>query len=501
MIRIGCLLLLGLPILGAAEDESEALSGFRRDWRNAVASDAIDEIPKLVSRLAVYDSADSAEALLELFDQLEKLALAIETERRANLLSGKVASVYELRQRLDPIRTGQERVLAHVAKLRSTVSWEWLVDEVSRNAKAPLQLRILVVQKAVMLPELQASLEKSFLRTRDEGELVIFLEAFRHGESRWSDRVQEKVVDLIDHKDPSVREQSAVLAARMALPAAVEPLVNRLEEEEGQTQLRIAGALEVLTRQSLGTSVDAWKRWFADQGHLASTGALPLGGGQSGAKVDSRYGTYHGIPQEGRSIIYVIDCSGSMAEAVDHVGRRGRGGQGRAMGEPAKPGETSRIEACQRELKKALSQLDPETRFNIVQYANGAEVYSPKMLTASPKQIERAQRWIDSLQADGATNIYDALELAFTIAGRGTFDRYYETNVDTIFLLTDGKPMLPGNGGRGAWDSTDRILQGAKRWNPHGRVVIHTVGIGQGVNARFLGRIARDHGGQFSQQD
>ncbi|MEQ8763198.1 MAG: VWA domain-containing protein [Planctomycetota bacterium] len=499
MLTIGC---LWLCLLSSPIDEAEdaALSEFRKDWRQAFAEEQFERLGGFVDKLSTFDSPDTAKALLELFEVIESQALEIEVQRRKYLLEAKGSAISRLRAQLDPMRVAQEKILSRISRFREPETWKSLADVVLDDDKKPLQLRLAVMYRAVAQPGLQEPLERAFRKARDAGELVSFLDSFSQAEVKLSERVVEKIVDLIDHKDPSVREQAARLSARLALPAAIEPLIERLESEEGRTQKRFAASLEVLTRQPLGTSVTAWQRWFEENGELAAQGALPLGGGSSGAEVDSRYGTYHGIPQEGRSIVYVIDCSGSMREAVTSGGR-GRGRGSFAPGEPAKEGETSRIDACRRELIRALEQLDPETQFNIVQYANVAEVYSKKMVTASPKQVERAKKWIESLQADGATNIYDAMELAFTLAGRGTFDRYYETAVDTVFLLTDGKPMLPGSNGRGEWDSTDRILEGVLRWNPHGRVVVHTVGIGRGVNRDFLQDMAKQNGGKFSQQN
>ena len=77
-------------------------------------------------------------------------------------------------------------------------------------------------------------------------------------------------------------------------------------------------------------------------------------------------------------------------------------------------------------------------------------------------------------------------------AGRGSQDRYYESAVDTIFLLTDGTPTTND----GQPDSTARIFSATRAWNPQGHVVIHTIAIGRDLNASFLRQIADENGGR-----
>ena len=101
------------------------------------------------------------------------------------------------------------------------------------------------------------------------------------------------------------------------------------------------------------------------------------------------------------------------------------------------------------------------------------------MQPANEKNIERAIAWIDDLELEFETNVYDALELAFQLAGRGVGDRYYEPTVDTMFFLSDGAPTIANLKAKGIkQDDSERILRAVARWNALGRIRIHAVALG-----------------------
>ena len=104
-----------------------------------------------------------------------------------------------------------------------------------------------------------------------------------------------------------------------------------------------------------------------------------------------------------------------------------------------------------------------------------------------------AQEWVRKLQPVSSTNIYDSLRLAFGLTGQGSKDKHYGTDLDTIFLLTDGAPTMPD----GQLDSTEKILIAVREWNPLKRITIHTIGIGGELNAPFLEQLAGENGGEF----
>lgn len=102
-------------------------------------------------------------------------------------------------------------------------------------------------------------------------------------------------------------------------------------------------------------------------------------------------------------------------------------------------------------------------------------------------------------------------------------DELYVAECDTMFVMTDGVPTIPGAQGAGttaaptgppaggragagrgpgggdrlAPDSTEAILEATLRWNVCRRVVIHTIGLGDRFSGSFLESLAKENGGNF----
>lgn len=300
--------------------------------------------------------------------------------------------------------------------------------------------------------------------------------------------VAPRVVAMLDHDDQGVRERAALALARIAVPEAIEPLIDLLGRERGMAGIRIAGALEILTRQELGNNVSSWRAWLEAEGEAFTSGREPLGGGQVSANREQVRSYYFGIEQKGESILYVIDCSGSME--VDYETPEFEGG----VGQPAKPGK-SRLDACREELNRALDLLTSLQRFNVLWYNHEGHLYKPKMQAATSKNIDAAKAFLAELKPESSTNIYGAMELAFHGLSRGGNDPAFAADFDMVYLLTDGMPTLPGAGAGN--DLPENIMAAIKQWNPMGRVVIHTIGIGDGMDVDFLRRLAAENGGTF----
>ena len=265
-------------------------------------------------------------------------------------------------------------------------------------------------------------------------------------------------------------------------------MIKLLERSGGQTKSRVTAALEVLTGQQFGSNIAAWQTWWSAEGTAFASGGKELGGGTPSKRSvrDDLY--YFGIPQDqSRAILYVIDCSGSMTAPV----------QLKTTGTSAggKTPETTRLEACKTELIRGLSQLRPDQKFAIIWYQDLPHFWEPKMQLASKETVARAQEFVKTLRPNSSTNIHDSLEMGFRLVGRGGKDKYYGLELDTIFLLTDGAPTTPD----GKLDSTDKILVGARAWNPLKRVTIHCIAIGRDLNEQFLRQLAGENGGEFKQ--
>ncbi|MCA8967793.1 MAG: VWA domain-containing protein, partial [Planctomycetes bacterium] len=158
----------------------------------------------------------------------------------------------------------------------------------------------------------------------------------------------------------------------------------------------------------------------------------------------------------------------------------------------AKSPEESRMHRAKEELKRALGLLTKEHRFNILSFAMTRRTFADGLVRPDRKTMKAALTFLDDMEMEFGTQIYDALQHAFQIAGRGAEDAFYDCEVDTIYLLTDGRPYV-GNKS----DSTRRIRNAARRWNALGRVRIHVIGLGTDIPAKFLQGLADDSGGRF----
>ncbi|MEQ8762319.1 MAG: VWA domain-containing protein [Planctomycetota bacterium] len=471
MTRLAISLLL-LAGLAGAQDTGR----FRRVFST---SEDVTQKQRLeaIEGLGDADSVEIASLLVDAYLFLENEAGEDIERRRPGLQRDeKDRSLNPLRKEIDEVRVVQEALENRLQKLKTPEAIERLVDRALGSTRLPLSLRLRLIRRAESLTDDQL-VGRSFPRAKSTEDLLValrFAESLGPRASVWV----QPVLRALKHKESIVREHAAAALARMASPESIEPLIERLGEEEGRTQERMGEALEILTRQPIGTSKVAWDRWLEAEGQPYVSGNVKLGGGKPTKPSHSNASRYHSIPVDGESVLYLIDSSLSMNQTL--------------RGKQADEKDETRWMRARDELIRVLGELSPEKRFNIVHFAGTLEQFQPKMVKATPANVRRAQQWLREIELKFGTAIYDALERAFIIAGRGTFDRYYECQVDTIFLLTDGRPYV-GN----QPDDPKRILAAVKRWNALNQVTLHVIGLGNDVPRGFLKSLATDQKGSL----
>lgn len=520
MLRLLSLLLgisLLLPGTLLAQNEGKDLSRFEKLFKPSPrGTPSREERQEALRALAPYDSKACAEAVVDAYEAVAKEIEAALLQRAADeaevksILAGQDPSKkvklpqpqydrYQVllqqlaasRATTDGLQDIRAELQQKLAELRSPAAVDWLMAKVIGDKNHPFTLKLAIARAAAKIgPSLVPAMVAALPKAKRAEEILVLLDGLGNL-GKLSAAATPTIVKLLDHAEKGVRERAAWALSQIASPEGIGPLVARLEKEEDRTQRQLCIALEVLTRQQLGHSVSAWKKWWSVEGAKYASGSVELGGGQSSiTAAGGKGGYYHGIPQEGGALVYVIDCSGSMI-----VGIKNPQYENNQPVPPKDPSE-SRIEACKTELAKAIGELPQGTKFNIVAYNQAAWKYQEKMVVASPQTVKAAQEWIATLGSEGSTNIHDALGIAFVFGGRGVRDRYYAAEIDTIFLLTDGSPTKTD----GTPDSTEKILQAAREWNPFHQVTIHCIGVGTGLNAPFLQQLATEHGGKFVQR-
>ncbi|MCI0650826.1 MAG: VWA domain-containing protein [Planctomycetes bacterium] len=258
-----------------------------------------------------------------------------------------------------------------------------------------------------------------------------------------------------------IREVAIQASAAVRKIEVIDALIARLAVEEPALASTIGAALAALTGENLGADALLWRdywsvarpRWQALEDEARKVGSFVRGG-------SGRTAVYYGLEVTGKHVVFLIDGSASMKLEItvpDHKG-----------------GETTlvRMALAREELAAALSKLPPDVEFNVVIFQEGVKPLWPVMQKATGANIDRANAFVRSIEPGGATNIFDALELAMKL-------KY----IETIFLLSDGDPTA------GKILEPEDIIEELMRLNRERKVAIHTIALG--TESDFLARLAR----------
>ena len=225
------------------------------------------------------------------------------------------------------------------------------------------------------------------------------------------------------------------------------------------------------------------------------------------AKNKARYVTpgstsFGGIDTPSRSILFVIDVSGSMEDLVVQR-ERFEGGDYPSW---------SRMDIVKTELARTVEGLESYVKFGIVAFATDTKRWKKKLVPANVINKKSALDFIKKLEplggnskielqraglagsanlGAGKTNTWGALSLALGIAEKGKNSREeYLSAVDTVFFLSDGRPT------HGKYIDTKDILERIVEANRLRKVVLHTIAIGDFSKA-FMEQLAGRNGGTF----
>jgi hypothetical protein len=295
--------------------------------------------------------------------------------------------------------------------------------------------------------------------------------------------------------------------------AAVEPLVEAIARSDGRLKVEFNEVLAALTGVNKHGDAAAWKAWFDANKDAISKGSYSAKASEPGAPPGRAQTTvtFYGIPVESKSVIFVLDRSGSMVDPSDwDTGKEtpatSTGGAPEPGSDIQKKGDR-KIDIARWQLKKSIVQLPEGTEFNVIFFSHEVVSLSEKMLKMSSATKTQAFTWIDKLEPYGGTNTYDALERALSYAVTGTMgERLQKTGVDTVCLLTDGMPTA------GQVAKAEDICAAIRALNKTRKVKIHTVGVftvSKGADAakdlkekedgiKFLKQLAEENGGRFT---
>ncbi|MEO6595064.1 MAG: VWA domain-containing protein [Planctomycetota bacterium] len=262
------------------------------------------------------------------------------------------------------------------------------------------------------------------------------------------------------HKSWSVRAAAIELLVTMRTPAAIPLLFERLDLEQARLHEDVVAALRELTALQFATTAE-WRAFWQKEGSGFQVPPAKKDGRSDGAKkAADTTASYWDIPVRSDRVVFVVDVSGSMSQ-------------------PFGTGSNTRLDEAKRQLQRVLGLLPPKAKANIVAFGNSASAFAESLQTIDDKRRKVADAFTLALQARGATNVHAGLELAFA-----------DVEVDTIFLLTDGRPSA------GAIVEAKALAREVQRWNTGRGIRIHTVAIGG--RSDFLEQLATDSGGEHT---
>ena len=155
-----------------------------------------------------------------------------------------------------------------------------------------------------------------------------------------------------------------------------------------------------------------------------------------------------------KDIIFVLDRSGSMS------------------------GE--KIEQAKSALERCLNSLNIEDKFEIIFFNDDIEQYKKEIVKASSNTIKEAIMFIHGIDADGGTNINDALITAMKLIKPDNRPKY-------LIFLTDGLPTV------GIQNISD-IVENVNTENAN-NARLFVFGVGYDVNTRLLDRLSAENKG------
>lgn len=271
---------------------------------------------------------------------------------------------------------------------------------------------------------------------------------------------------MLGDEDRIVRAEVIRQVASRREAASVPLLIRRLEIETGRLRADLADALETITGHSFGTNASTWARFWAREGatfqppseeELAKAKEASAERKEK-ARENGSVAAFYGLTIVSDRFALVIDRSGSMRTKAYTKG--------------------TRMAVAKQQLERAITSLPLGVLFNVISFSGGVTTFEDSLQELTERSRQEAIDYTNGLQADGGTNIHDALKTAFD-----------DMRIDTIYLMSDGAASA------GPITEVRALRDEVARWNSTRGIVIHCVSVG--ADHPLLRGIAADSNGDY----
>ena len=356
----------------------------------------------------------------------------------------------------------RETVPDALAQVEKEETLNWLVTEVLSSKKQHANVRkmvaevLAVVDKPVSYKPLAAALIKepdekvrmaiciALGATRDTGAEDVLLKVLK--DRQWVVREAAlralgkvgtitcvpSVIRLLSDAQPLVQEAAAMALSENPDVRAVEPLIKLYRSHKTQVDLRLRGAVLTALWRITGeryVKESDWNSWFKEMGPYPETNPNP-------EAVPGSPSSFIDIPLWTKSVIYLVDASGSMRN-------------------------DGKLDEAKDLIKQSIIGLPKETRFNIILFSSSIRGFSQTSFPRADKPNKaKALQWLDRvlLPQETKTNFYHALTTAL------------RSKPDDLIVISDGVPT------EGRYVYPSKLVRVIADQNLQSKTRIHSVG-------------------------
>jgi hypothetical protein len=290
-----------------------------------------------------------------------------------------------------------------------------------------------------------------------------------------------------------------------AVPALIDLLARYREQPQSIAAGKMSGTLRADAYELLvdltgalfpADNLEEWRAFWEKTG--SKLAVAPRKEADSGGSSVAT--GFFGIQVVGTRVVFIIDVSLSMLEPYP-VAQTTAG--------PRRSSGISKLDVAKRELQAAIDGLPPEAHFNVVVFYDDVQTWKQSLQPATVAAKKGAVRFIRQLEGRPATDVWGGLSTGLSMRSLVYGDRY-DSNVDEIFLLSDGWPTA------GEILDPGQILVTVDETNRFSKVRINTVFVGttgdEVMHARFgwqpegwmppeemMAKLAAHNGGRYVQ--